>query len=82
MTDNGGTMQMQSAESDQTPVEYENVRREMLAKYNSLLLDAQGRLLAAMRHVERQQTTAGTDDRPQLAQKIRELIDYLDRARL
>lgn len=82
MTDNGGTMQMQSAESDQTPVEYENVRREMLAKYNSLLLDAQGRLLAAMQRVERQQTTAGTDDKPQLAQKIRELIDYLDRARL
>jgi hypothetical protein len=64
------------------PTEYERVRRESIAKYNSLLAEARGRLLAAIQRVEQGRADADTDNGRELTQKIRELIDYLDQAKL
>jgi hypothetical protein len=62
-----------------TPTEYERVRRAIVAKYNSLLADTRSRLLAAIQRVEQGWVDADTD---KLTQKILELVDYLDHARL
>jgi hypothetical protein len=62
--------------------DYEGVRREALRKYNSLLLDAQGRLQAALKRVEQEQMEAEAESVRELTGKIHELIEYLGEAKL
>ncbi len=62
--------------------DHENLRREALRTYNTLLLDARGRLLAAVERVERERSEIGAAHAGELIGKIRELLEYLSEARL
>jgi len=54
----------------------------ILRKYNELLSDATARLATSLERLGEEDADAGPAGREMLIQKIRELIDYLDGARL
>jgi len=61
--------------------EYETRRREIVRKYNALLSDAKQRLEDSLRHLNDSRIDR-TMSNEELSRKIRELIDYLDAAKL
>lgn len=60
----------------------ESLHGGILQKYNELLSEAATRLRASLDRIKKKDMEAGTAGQQKLIQKICELIDYLDGARL
>ncbi len=71
-----------SAVDEGESLDNENLHGAILKKYNELLAEATTRLQVSLERISRKEPDTGTAGQEKLIRKIRELIDYLEGARL
>lgn len=82
MAEDRSTVGTPAVGRDEVLGEYERVRREAISQYNTLLVKARWRLQAALKRLDEEQIIVRTGPVEELTRRIRDMIEYLYKAKL